>query len=167
MISRNFSIDEIDRDIIELIQENPNLTHVEIGKKVNRSQPIIGMRIKKLEESGILTFQAGVSIKNKDLVSAKVDLKTTNPAEIEKIVENCPYMTTGFRQSGEFNFSIIMLGFSYKELDRIVNQCFRSNPDVEIVIMNVITKVVNDLVLPFNLNCNGCKKNCKILQNFE
>jgi DNA-binding Lrp family transcriptional regulator len=167
MLSRGFSIDEIDKNIIELIQENPNLTHVEIGRKVKRSQPIVGMRIKKLEEAGILTFQAGINIKNADLVSARVDMITTNPEEIEDIVAVCPYMTNGFRHSGEYNFSIILLGFEFKELDHIVNKCFRTNPYVETVIMNAITNVVKDFVLPFNVSCKGCENACDKFHCFE
>ena len=57
MASELFDIDEIDRNIIQLIQKEPTLTHTEIAKQVNRSQPTIGMRIRKLEELGILTIR--------------------------------------------------------------------------------------------------------------
>jgi len=59
MESKVFKIDEIDKNIIEIIQKDPMLTHTEIAKKVNRSQPTIGMRIRKLEKAGVLKFQAG------------------------------------------------------------------------------------------------------------
>jgi DNA-binding Lrp family transcriptional regulator len=160
LLSKNFSIDEIDRDIFELIQENPNLTHVEIGKKVNRSQPIIGMRIRKLKKAGILTFQAGINIKNSELILARVDLFTLFPVNLENLIKNCPYMINGFRQSGKFNFSILLLGVDIKLLDRIVNRCFRNNPDIEQVLMNVVIDIVNDLVLPFNVSCKGCENLC-------
>ena len=48
MESKDFKIDEVDKSIIELIQKEPTLTHTEIAKKVNRSQPTIGTRIRKL-----------------------------------------------------------------------------------------------------------------------
>ncbi|TFF92852.1 MAG: winged helix-turn-helix transcriptional regulator, partial [Promethearchaeota archaeon] len=43
MMSNVLEIDEVDRNIIELIQKKPNLTHTEIAKQVNRSQPTVGM----------------------------------------------------------------------------------------------------------------------------
>ena len=58
LISEKIGIDDIDCKIMDLIQRNPNLTHTQIAKHVNRSQPTIGMRIKKLEKLGVLKYQA-------------------------------------------------------------------------------------------------------------
>ena len=57
---KKFKIDEIDRKIITLIQNDPNITHSDIAQKVDRSQPTIGMRLKKLTNSGVLKIQAGL-----------------------------------------------------------------------------------------------------------
>ena len=76
MISEKLKLDEIDRQIITLIQEDPNLTHTQIAEKINRSQPTVGMRIKKLEKEGILQFQPGINFKKVDLFLATVELNT-------------------------------------------------------------------------------------------
>jgi len=156
MESQILSIDEIDRNIIELVQEDPSLTHTQIAKYVNRSQPTVGMRIRKLEEMGVLKFQAGLNLKTADLLLAKVDLDTLDTEGIENLVRNCPYMINGFRQSGDFNFSILIIGFEFRQLDKMVNKHFRNNPAVSRVIMNVVTDVVNDFVLPFNFKFEEC-----------
>ncbi|GAG89408.1 unnamed protein product, partial [marine sediment metagenome] len=52
-------IDTIDCQIMDLIQKAPSLTHTEIATHVNRSQPTVGMRIRKLEKLGVLKYQAG------------------------------------------------------------------------------------------------------------
>jgi DNA-binding Lrp family transcriptional regulator len=160
MESQIFKIDDVDKSIIELVQDDPSLTHTQIAKKVNRSQPTVGMRIRKLEELGVLKFQAGINLKTADLYLARVELDTLNPSEIEKLVKNCPYMINGFRQSGDFNFSILLIGFQFQHLDKIVNTHFRNNPDVIRVVMNVITDVINDFVLPFNFNFKECSNDC-------
>ena len=54
-------LDNIDKSIIALLQENPAITHSDIAKKLNRSQPAIGARIKKLNDKGILDTQIGVN----------------------------------------------------------------------------------------------------------
>ncbi|KKK40589.1 MAG: putative HTH-type transcriptional regulator, partial [Candidatus Lokiarchaeum sp. GC14_75] len=72
MLSEKLKLDDIDRQIISLVQENPSLTHTEIATRVQRSQPTIGMRIKKLEKSGILQFQPGINFKVVDLFLALV-----------------------------------------------------------------------------------------------
>ena len=79
MLSNVLDIDEIDKSIIQIIQKQPNLTHTQIAKRVNRSQPTVGMRIRKLEEAGVLKFQACINLKTADLLLARAEIKTTNP----------------------------------------------------------------------------------------
>ena len=81
MISEKIGIDDIDCKIMDLIQREPTLTHTEIAGHVNRSQPTIGMRIKRLERIGILKYQAGVNIKSADLQFARAEVKTKNPTK--------------------------------------------------------------------------------------
>jgi len=156
MESSVFEIDEIDKSIIKLIQKEPTLTHTEIAKKVNRSQPTIGMRIRKLESSGILKFQAGINLKTMDLILARVELQTLRPQEVLDLVKKCPYMLNAFRLSGSSNISILIVSNHLNHLDKIINHHFRSNPDISSVQMDVITDVVNDFVLPFSFNFNKC-----------
>ncbi len=156
MESKVFKIDEIDKNIIELIQREPLLTHTEIAKKVNRSQPTIGMRIRKLEKSGVLKFQAGVNVKTLDLILARVEIQTLNPDDIIALVKNCPYMLNAFRLSGTSNLSILVVSDKLAHLDDIVNHHFRKDPNILEVYMDIITDVTNDFVLPFDFNFERC-----------
>jgi len=170
MISDKIGIDDIDCKIMDLIQREPNLTHTEIATHVNRSQPTVGMRIKKLESLGVLKYQAGINIKVADLCFARVELQTKNPKKTIEIVKNCPFMLNGFRLSGNSNISILIVGLSFKDIDHIVNCHFRDDPDVISVHIDVIADVVDDFVLPIDLNleygqleiesCGCCKCNC-------
>ncbi|MHA2282255.1 MAG: Lrp/AsnC family transcriptional regulator [Promethearchaeota archaeon] len=152
MISEKMGIDNIDCQIMELIQKAPNLTHTEIATHVNRSQPTVGMRIKKLEKLGVLKYQAGINIKVADLSFARIELQTKNPKKAIEIVKRCPFMLNAFRLSGTSNISILMTGLNYKDFDHVVNRHFRNNPDVVSVHLDVIADVVNDFVLPIDLN---------------
>ncbi|MFX0058228.1 MAG: Lrp/AsnC family transcriptional regulator [Candidatus Hodarchaeota archaeon] len=156
MESEVFKIDDIDKNIIELIQKEPTLTHTEIAKKVNRSQPTIGMRIRKLESSGVLKFQAGINIKTTDLFLARVEIQTLKPQEIIDLVKDCPYMLNAFRISGTSNISIFMVSPKLDHLDHIVNRHFRTNPNVSSVYLDIVTDVTNDLVLPFDFSFDKC-----------
>jgi len=152
MISEKIGIDQIDCRIMDLIQKAPNLTHTEIATHVNRSQPTVGMRIKKLENLGVLKFQAGINIKVADLCFARVELQTKNPKMAIEIVKNCPFMLNAFLLSGNSNMSILMVGLSFKDIDHIVNRHFRNDPNVFSVHIDIIADVVNDFVLPIDLN---------------
>lgn len=159
MIDSVLDIDEIDKNIIEIIQEHPTLTHTEIAKKINRSQPTIGMRIKKLESNGVLKFQAGINIRNLDLILARVDLQSLDTEEVLSLVEQCPYMLNAFKLSGTLNISIFMVSTKLEHLDSIVNTHFRKNPNITKVHLEVITDVIQDFVLPFNFHFPKCAKN--------
>ncbi|MFX1240246.1 MAG: Lrp/AsnC family transcriptional regulator [Promethearchaeota archaeon] len=161
MISEKIGIDDIDCRIMDLIQREPNLTHTEIAHYVNRSQPTVGMRIKKLENLGVLKYQAGINIKVADLCFARVELQTKNPRKVIEIVKKCPFMLNAFRLSGESNMSILMIGLSLKDLDYVVNRHFRNDSEVCDVHIDVISDVVNDFVLPIDLNLEFGNLNLK------
>jgi DNA-binding Lrp family transcriptional regulator len=156
MMSEVFQIDDIDRRIIKLIQEKPNLTHTQIAKKVNRSQPTIGLRIRKLEQAGVLKFQAGLNMKAADLIFAKVEIQTNHPEHVLRLVKDCPFLINAFKLSGDFNVMLIAASFDLKHLDHIINAHFRSSSHITDVRIEVITDVLYDFVLPIDLNFEKC-----------
>jgi DNA-binding Lrp family transcriptional regulator len=160
MISEVLKMDYIDRQIIQLIQEQPNLTHTQIAAKVNRSQPTVGMRIRKLEEIGILQFQAGINIKAADMYFARVEIQTKLPEEIYEIVKKCPFMLNAFRVSGDFNVSVLITSFTLEDIEKIVNFHFRNKIEVNKVIINIITDVMTDFIVPIDFNFKKCS--CKL-----
>jgi len=156
MIDSILNIDEIDKSIIELIQKEPTLTHTEIAKKINRSQPTIGMRIRKLESNGVLKFQAGINVRNLDLILARVELQALEPNSILSLVKKCPYMLNALRLSGTSNISIFMVSNKLSHIDTIVNNHFRKNPNVLSVHIDIITDAIKDFVLPFSFDFDKC-----------
>ena len=169
MISDKLKLDEIDRQIISIVQEEPNLTHTEIATRVNRSQPTIGMRIKKLEKSGVLQFQPGINFKKVELFLAIVNLKTRNPERMMEMARFCPFMLNAFRLSGEHNISLMITSSKLEKLDNVVNYHFRDNDDVQLVSMEIVTDIAKDLILPIDFDSEdhepnleyGCGEKCK------
>ncbi|MFW9899487.1 MAG: Lrp/AsnC family transcriptional regulator [Candidatus Thorarchaeota archaeon] len=159
MVSEVLKMDYIDRRIIQLIQEQPNLTHTQIAAKVNRSQPTVGMRIRKLEEMGVLQFQAGINIKSADMYFASVEIQTKEPEEIYEIVKICPFMLNAFRVSGDFNISVLITSFTLEDIEKIVNIHFRNKLEVKKVNLHIITDVVTDFIVPIDFNIKKCR--CK------
>ena len=170
MLSEKLKLDDIDRQIISLVQENPSLTHTEIATRVQRSQPTIGMRIKKLEKSGILQFQPGINFKVVDLFLAMVELKTKNPEKIIEQAKYCPFMLNAFRLSGEHNIAILLSSSKLQKLDNIVNYHFRNNSDIQSVSMELVLDIAKDFILPIDFDSEdheptigeGCGKKCKV-----
>jgi len=169
MISEKLKLDDIDRRIITLVQGDPNLTHTQIAEKISRSQPTVGMRIKKLEKEGILQFQPGINFRKVDLFLSAVTLNTKRPDEILDMAKFCPFMLNAFRLSGTHNIMILLASSKIDKLDNIVNYHFRSDPSVQSVSMDMITEIAKDFILPIDFESEehlptieaGCGEKCK------
>ena len=169
MLSERLKLDEIDRQIISIVQEEPNITHTDIAEKINRSQPTVGMRIKKLEKSGVLVFQPGINFKKVNLFLATVEVKTKDPDELMEMARCCPFMLNAFRLSGEHNISILLASSKLDKLDNIINYHFRKNPDIGSVSMEIVTDIAKDFILPIDFDSedhnptieDGCGEKCK------
>ena len=169
MISEKLKLDDIDRRIITLVQDDPNLTHTEIAHQINRSQPTVGMRIKKLEKEGILQFQPGINFRKVELYLASVELNTKRPNDILEMAKFCPFMLNAFRLSGAHNIMIFLASSKLDKLDNIVNYHFRSDPGVTSVSMNMVTEIAKDFIMPVDFESEehiptieaGCGEKCK------
>jgi len=102
---------------------------------------------------------------------SKPKLLGENPKKIIENVKKCPFLLNAFRLSGNSNISILIAGLNFKDIDHIVNRSFRNNPDVSDVHIDIISDVVNDFVLPIDLNfeygeieycCGNCNCNSRI-----
>ena len=169
MTEKKLKLDKIDLKLISLVQEDPNLTHTKIAEIVNRSQPTVGARLKKLKNKGILQIQAGLNFKKLDIHLAFVYLYAKNPKEIMKMVKQCPFMLNAFRTSGKNNIIILLANKKIKKIDKIVNYHFRTNSQIQEVAIEIITDITKDLVLPIIVDSeilepileDGCEANCK------
>ena len=171
MISEKLKLDDIDRKIISLVQENPDMTHTQIAEKIERSQPTVGMRIKKLEKSGVLQFQPGINFKKVELFLATVELNTKDPDIVMDMAKYCPFMLNAFRVSGEHNVCVLLASSNLQKLENVVNYHFRGKPDIDRVSMEVVTEIANDLIMPIDFDSeqheptleSGCGEKCKYL----
>jgi len=79
--------DETDREIIRLLQGDPDLSHRGIAKHVGLTQPAVSARIARLRRTGHLRLQAGMDVAAVGLVLAKVDVATPDNRQVSLFVE--------------------------------------------------------------------------------
>jgi Lrp/AsnC family leucine-responsive transcriptional regulator len=48
-------LDDINRDLIDLLQDDARLSYRELGERIGLSPPAIAERVRKLEEAGVIT----------------------------------------------------------------------------------------------------------------
>ncbi len=168
MISDQFGLDDIDRNIITLLQKHPNITHSEIAKRIGRSQPAVGSRIHRLEEKGVISSQYGINFKNADIILAKVELSTKDPTEMIEMGKFCPFVVNCMRLSGENNVMLLLASSDMKKIDTVVDCHFRNHESIKNVKLDIITDYVKDFILPIDFEMDehdpnpidGCGDNC-------
>jgi DNA-binding Lrp family transcriptional regulator len=171
-ISKTFNLDEIDKNIITLLQNQPNITHSKIAKEIGRSQPAVGSRIHRLEERGIVSAQFGINFKSvsQSIHLVKVELETKKPEELYKMSRSCPFIINCMKLSGKNNIMIFLASSSLKKIDAVVDYHFRNKSYVSYVSMDLITDFVKDFILPIDFQIDehdpdkesGCGELCKV-----
>lgn len=176
MKKKNFTdllgIDEDDKRIIEMIEENPDITHSSIAKEIEKSQPAVGARIIKLERKHLLKKTVGFNIRKVDLKVAIIYISTKDVDRIVEKILDCPFINHAFKISGEFNLLCYITAVDLQTIEKLVDLCFRRDPNVINVKTNVIIESIHDFVIPidfqienFDKHSHNCGPNCHLNTN--
>ena len=163
-------IDDADKKIIEMIEKNPSITHSAIAIEIEKSQPAVGARIIKLERKHLLTKMVGFNVKYVDIKVAIVYISTKDVEEIVKKVENCPFINHSFKISGEFNVLCFIAASDLQTIEKLVDLCFRRDPNVVNVKTNILIESIHDFVVPIDFqieNFDGrfCGPGCNMAED--
>ena len=163
-------IDDSDKKIIEMIEKNPDITHSDIAKEIEKSQPAVGARIIKLERKHLLTKIVGFNVKEVDIKVAIVYVSTKDVEEIVKKIENCPFINHAFKISGEFNVLCFISASDLQTIEKLVDLCFRRDPNVINVKTNILIESIHDFVVPIDFqieNFDGrfCGPGCNMVED--
>ncbi len=145
-------IDEDDMRIIEMIEENPDITHREIAEEIEKSQPAVGARIIKLERKHLLSKQVGFNLKKADIKTALVFIATKVVGNIVDKIEKTDIINYAFKISGKYNLLCFIAGKDLKTIERVVDLYFRDDPNVTAVATEVIIDSLHDFVIPIFFN---------------
>jgi DNA-binding Lrp family transcriptional regulator len=167
MFNKKLTIDEVDKTIITLLQSNPDMTHSEIAAKVHKSQPAVGARIIKLKRKNLICKTVGVNFRKVDIKIAKVEMMVKNVSEIMTKIEQCPFVLHAFKISGNYNLCIMISAPDIQTVDKMVDLCYRSDPNVFTINVSYIISSVKDLIMPINFDIEhfdefGCGQNCHV-----
>ncbi|MGQ4874552.1 MAG: Lrp/AsnC family transcriptional regulator [Promethearchaeota archaeon] len=165
-------IDDDDKKIIEMIEANPNITHSEIAKEIEKSQPAVGARIIKLERKHLLTKQVGFNIKKVDLKVAIAFISTKDVESVVQKIEKCPFINHAFKISGEYNLLCFISAPDLQTIERLIDLCFRKDPNVISVKTNILIESIHDFVIPIDFQIENfdkystrCGPECNLLDS--
>jgi Lrp/AsnC family leucine-responsive transcriptional regulator len=161
-------LDKRDRQVLSLLEINPEMSQSDMAEELNISQPSVSARIHKLRQKGALAHVVGMNLKKVNLYMAKVDVIASNTSSVLDIFKNCPYFLNGLIVSGKHNLCLFFVGEDIATLEAIVDGHLRSNPLVRSAEVSIVITPMKDLIMPLKMNfdlsneppCgNGC--NCK------
>ena len=107
-MASTYQLDEIDNQILELLIENTRMPYTEIAKKLIISAGTVHVRVKKMEDAGIIR---GTSLsidygKMGYSFIAYVGLYLSRTSETKEVIEklkNIPFITVAHITTGKFN----------------------------------------------------------------
>ena len=126
------SLDPTDHAILAILQTEGRLGVTEIGRRVNLSQPAVSARIKRLEQTGVITgYRAVIDPARLGLnIHAVIRLRTVH-ARIAACLEHfgqVPEITSVKRLTGEDCFLIEVHAADARRLEGVVDAIARFGP---------------------------------------
>ena len=120
------NLDDIDKKLLNLLQENADLTYAELGKKLGISPSTVYTRVRRLREKGFIKrIVAEVSPEMigynlRSLVFLTVDVKRYN--EIVNEILKYPQVKVIYDITGEWTFALEVLVRDHKELTDLLDK---------------------------------------------
>jgi DNA-binding Lrp family transcriptional regulator len=145
-LSTPFSLDDLNRKIITLLQNEPGMTQSELAKKIGVSQSAIAARLRKLRENQMVSSVTGVNLSAMGMQMSRIDVSTDKPATITKFASRCPLFINGSVGVGDRNLSLFFSSEDIEMFQYIVDGHIRKLDGVKDVSFVPILTWVSDFV---------------------
>ena len=151
--TKKIEIDEIDREILDLLQQDGKITINKIAEKVSeklglekpKSATAIRARVQKLEETLIKKYVALIDCRQlgyREMVMASLRGNSQEPIErVKKKIENIDKIKFGYVVTGEYPLFIMAKCLDHEDSMKLIEQ-LRNLPGVE----EVKTQIVLDRI---------------------
>lgn len=117
-------MDELNRKILNILQQNGRITMTELSKTISLSVPALTERVKKLEESKVIEgYSAKVNAEklNKP-VKAFVLMKTHKCALFREFCKNSEKVIECHRLTGEYSYLVKIITDTNRSLEEFIDQ---------------------------------------------
>jgi len=145
MVSTNGSLDDTDRQILELLQDDAKLTIREIAQQTNKSATAIRARIQRLEKELIKKYVALIDCRQlgyREMVMASLRVNATNPLEdVKNEIEKMEKIKYAYVVTGEYPLFIMAKCLDHSDSMGLI-ETLRNLPGVE----EVKTEIVLDRI---------------------
>ncbi len=125
----NIVLDEVDREILSLLQQDASMPIKDIAAKVHLSTTPCWKRIKKLEQSGLI--KANVVLLEPAMIGANVNafvsirVNQHDPdwnEQFAKVMQDIPQIVEIYRMSGEIDYLMRVVVSSIEAYDKLYTE---------------------------------------------
>jgi Lrp/AsnC family leucine-responsive transcriptional regulator len=142
-------LDEKDREILSLLQENSRISSAELARRVNLSAPGLQKRLKKLEQNRIIDRY--VTLVNREalglnlLCFAQVALVHYQPECVSNFcirVQELPEVLECHHLTGEFDYLLKLIVANPQHLEKLLREKITQIPGVNKIKTNIVLNEV-------------------------
>lgn len=155
-------LDDIDRQILCLLQENSRMSSAQLARRVNLSAPGLQKRLKKLEENGVIGRY--VTLVNREalgldlLCFAQVTLAHHQPECVGQFcdrVKGLPEVLECHHLSGEFDYLLKVVVANHQHLEKFLSEKITRIPGVDRIRTSI---VLNEIKASTSLPLDSAKE---------
>lgn len=118
-------MDDLDRKIIRLLEEDARLTYAEVGKRVGLAGSSVHDRVRKLERKGVIKgYRAEVDLEALGLpITAFVSLalRPPSPADIPGKLAEFPLVESCYSVAGDNSYVLVVRAPSTRDLEELLD----------------------------------------------
>lgn len=138
-------LDDIDRQLLYLLQDNSRISSAELARQVNLSAPGLQKRLKKLEENGVIGRY--VTLVNREalgldlLCFAQVTLAHHQPECVGQFcdrVKGLPEVLECHHLSGEFDYLLKVVVADHQHLEKLLSDKITRIPGVDRIRTSIV-----------------------------
>jgi Lrp/AsnC family leucine-responsive transcriptional regulator len=145
VVVNNATVDETDKLILELLQENAKITIRDIAEKTDKSATAIRARIQRLEKELIKKYVALIDCSQlgyREMVMASLRVNASKPIElVKKEIESMEKIKYAYVVTGEYPLFIMAKCLNHQDSMGLI-ETLRNLPGVE----EVKTEIVLDRI---------------------
>lgn len=137
-------IDTLNEQILKCLQENARMSNAEIGRRVGISSPAVSERIKKMEDTGIITgFTAMVSpydmgYQLKAIITLRAFMGKLKPFLVK--VTTMDEVVNCYRITGNENIVMEVVLRNQKHLEEIIDQLISYGESKTQIVLSQVVK---------------------------
>jgi len=115
-------LDDINRKLILLLEEDPEMTDADLARRLNLAQSTIAARIDKLRDARIVVPIVDLNISELGFQTGIVEITTTRPDLILNWANKCPLFVNAFKTVAGNRLSMVFVAEDPQSFHEVVDE---------------------------------------------